>query len=237
MFGRAKGTVKFARSSAPFALGLAALLAGMPSAAFPDGEKIGVLGSDCATPQLLFTLGDSVCAFATGVPVDLAPPRRFEWIAPNGTVFQLGPGLFSDQDRNSITLPTSGSFAQPGTWTVKTVDVSNNGYATTQFMVRDLNNAAVDLAAGVIAPSQVWEGSNVTFALVVSNNGPNEAQNVLIKTGAAGDTTFLSANQVSGPSFTWTVVPNRGVEPAVCIIDSLPVNTSASFNYVYRTES
>jgi hypothetical protein len=195
-----------------------------------------VFAEDFATPKTLFTLGDSICVRAMGVPVGPPVQRRFAWIAPNGTIFQQGPDIVSDWQNDTITIPTSGSFAQVGTWTVKTVDVSNNGFAVAQFVVQDLNKAAADLSANLFAPFQISSGANATFTLMVRNNGPNEAQNVEIKIGAASHSVLLSAEQTAGPSFTWVDLPQGAGQTGICTIATLPANAEASFAFIHQVE-
>lgn len=201
-----------------------------------DSETMNVFGADCATPKTLFSFGDGVCAVAAGSLLGPPVQRRFEWIAPDGTIFQMGPEVLSDPQANSISIPSSGQFAQAGTWTVKTIDVSNNGFAVAQFLVQDQNRNSSDLSASMFAPFQVSPGANVTFTLLVRNNGPNEAQNVQIKIGTAGNSNLLSADQITGPVFTWVVAPQATNGTGVCTIETLPVNAEVGFAFVYHID-
>ncbi len=213
-----------------------AVVARAPRATAFDSETMNVFAGDCATVKTLFSLGDSVCAVATGAPMGPPLQRRFEWIAPNGTIFQMGPDVATDPQTNSITIPTSGQFAQTGTWTVKTVDVSNNGFAVAQFLVQDQDKTSADLSASMFAPFQVSAGANVTFTLLVKNNGPNEAQNVQIKIGTASNANLISSDQITGPPSTWVVAPQATNGTGVCTIETLPVNAEAGFSFVYRID-
>ena len=215
---------------------LISLVVGAPRTTAFDSETMNVFAADCATVKTIFSLGDGVCAVASGSP--LGPPayRRFEWIAPDGKIFHMGPDVVSDPQTNSISIPTSGPFAQAGTWTVKTIDVSNNGFAVSQFLVQDQNNSSADLSASMFAPFQVSAGANVTFTLLVKNNGPNEAENVQIKISAAGNSNLVSADQIAGPPFTWVVAPQGAKGAGVCAIESLPVNAEVGFAFVYRID-
>ncbi len=217
---------------------LISLVVGAPQTTRSDfeAETIAVFADDCATVKTLFSLGDGVCAVVSGSPLGPPVQRRFEWIAPDGTIFQIGPEVVSDPQANSISIPSSGSFAQVGTWTVKSIDVSNNGFAVAQFLVQDQNKSAADLSASMFAPFQVSAGANVTFTLLVKNNGPNEAQNVQIKIGAASNSDLLSADQITGPPFTWVVAPQRTSGTGVCTIETLPANAEVGFAFVYHID-
>lgn len=201
-----------------------------------DSETITVFAEDCATQKTSFSLGDSVCARQTGSPLGPPVQRRFEWIAPDGTIFQLGPDVVSDFQSNSITLPTSGPAALVGTWTVKTIDASNNGFGVAQFIVHDANKVAADLSVNMFVPFQAAAGANLTFTLLVKNNGPNEARNVELKIGAASNATLLAAEQTAGPRFAWPVEPQGASQPGLCSIPTLPINAQASFTFVYQIE-
>jgi hypothetical protein len=213
-----------------------AVVASAPRTTAFQSEMMNVFAADCATAKTLFSLGDGVCAVASGSPLGPPAQRRFEWIAPDGTIFQIGPEVVSDPQTNSISIPSSGSFAQVGTWTVKTIDVSNNGFAAAQFLVQDQNKSAADLSASMFAPFQVSAGANVTFTLLVKNNGPNEAENVQIKIGAASNSNLVSADQIAGPPFTWVVAPQGTNGTGVCAIESLPVNAEVGFAFVYHID-
>jgi hypothetical protein len=215
---------------------LIAVTARAPRSTAFESEAIGVFAADCATQKTLFSLGDRACAVAVDAPLGPPVQRRFEWIAPDGTIFQMGPEILSDPQSNSISIPSSGRFAQVGTWVVKTVDVSNNGFAVAQFLVQDQNKTAADLSANMFAPFQVSAGANVTFTLLVKNNGPNEAQNVQVKIGTPKNSNLLSAEQIAGPPFTWAVAPQGTNSTGVCIIETLPVNAEAAFAFVYTID-
>jgi hypothetical protein len=213
-----------------------AVMARAPHTIAFESEAIGVFAADCATQKTSFNLGDRVCAVATDAPLGPPVQRRFEWIAPDGTIFQMGPEILSDPQSNSILIPSSGTFAQVGAWTVKTVDVSNNGFAVAQFLVQDQNKTTADLSVNLFAPFQVSAGANVTFTLLVKNNGPNEAQNVQIKISTPGNSNILSAEQMTGPPFTWVVAPQGANATGVSAIETLPVNAEASFAFVYHID-
>jgi hypothetical protein len=201
-----------------------------------DSENISVFAEDCATPKTSFNLGDSICALASGSPIGPPAQRRFTWVAPNGTIFQLGPDIVADQQSSAITLPISGPFAQAGVWIVKTVDVSNNGFAVAQFVAQDASKTTADLAVSIIAPSQATPGATVTFIVRVRNRGPNEAENVQVKIGAASNAILLSAEQTSGPLFTWVVAPQGANQTGICTIATLPANTEASFALIQQID-
>lgn len=212
-----------------------------PFSTAQTSESIATFDSDCQTPKIIFNLGDTVCAVATGSllgsPLEGVPTqRRFQWSSPDGNIFQSGTEITADPQSESITIPTSGVSAQVGRWTVQTVDSSNNGQAVATFTVQDPANAAVDLWTPIFAPFQVSAGSSAPFSVFVTNKGPNEAANVQLTVTVTTNATFQSKSQVSGPAFECTdPATNAGV--STCTIASLPANTTAQFLFVYQIDS
>lgn len=223
---------------------LIAVMARAPFSSAQTSESISTFGSDCATPQTLFNLGDTVCAETANAliadpDVGSGVQRRFEWVTPDGSLFQpIGPDIITATQSTSITIPATGSNAQVGTWTVKTVDSSNNGHAVARFVVQDPANDAVDLWCPISAPFEVSPGSSAPFTVFVTNKGPNDAQNVRLTVTVATSSTFQFETQVTGPAFSCSN-PDVGSASgsSTCTIASLPANTSAQFSFVFQVDS
>ena len=213
------------------------LMVRAPFSSAQISESINTFASNCAASKTIFNLGDTVCAVATNTPLGPPAQRRFEWITPNGEIFQIGPQITSDPQNNSITIPSTGGSAQVGTWTVKTIDVSNNGYAVARFVVQDPNNAAVDLWTPLFAPFEVSAGSSAQFTVFVTNKGPNDAHNVELTVTTATNSTFMSENQTSGPAFTCTNPSVGGIGSSTCTIATLPANATAVLQFIFQVDS
>ena len=211
--------------------GVAALT---PFAAAPNSEGIATFEPDCNTPKSVFNLGESVCALVSGTPLGPPPQRRFEWVAPDGTVLRMAPDVISDPQGDSLSIPTSGPFAQVGTWTVKTVDASNNGFAVARFVVHNPNSASADLSVSMFGPFQISAGSTATFSVLVNNSGPNDALDVRLIVSAATNSILTSAEQNAGPLFEASSIAGG---PGVFAIAELPPNVTASFVFVYQINS
>lgn len=218
-------------------LASAAWLPRLSASAAQNPESIATLAADCLTPKTIFNLGDTVCAVASDALLGPPVQRRFSWVAPNGVVFQAGPDIITDPQSNSIVLPSAGAFAQVGTWTVRTVDVSNNNYAVAQFVVRDPNNAAADLWVQIFGPAQVGAGTQAPFTVYVTNLGPDDAQNVQLTVATATNSTFVSETQSGGPAFSCTNPTAGSTGNSVCTLALLPANTTAVFQYVFQVDA
>jgi hypothetical protein len=213
------------------------VMVGAPLSSAQSSESIGTFADDCVTPKAIFNLGETVCAVATGSLLGPPTQRRFQWVSPDGNIFQSGTEVVSDPQNVSIRIPDEGVFAQVGTWTVKTVDASSNGYAVARFTVVDPANDAVDLWTPIFAPFEVTAGSSAPFSVFVTNKGPNEARNVRLEVRVPNNATFQFERQISGPAFECTSPSIGGTGVSVCTIESLPANTTAQFTFVYQVDS
>ena len=202
-------------------------------------EAINTFASDCTTPDADFNLGQTVCAVAT----DTVPPifglrqRRIQWVAPDGVVAQQ-VNVNSNPQSNSFAIPAAGPFAQVGTWTVKTIDNSGSGRASTRFIVRNPAVVSTDVSVTKSGPGQAAAGTNITYTVSVINRGPDDAQNVVLTDGVPANTTFVSETQISGPSASCTN-PSAGsaTGATVCTIATLATGASAVFSITYAINS
>src|SRR5947209_592187 len=216
----------------------------------PPGEAIATYASDCTTPKTDFTLGDTVCAKITNAPVGAGgvPAQRLTWVAHDGAVAQAS-NITSSTQTGTYLLPTSATqtsggitIDNRGTWRVNTSSTADGSLTNTAlFTVHDPagNFADVQVNQSVsIAASEVGTvGSNGAFGIVVTNFGPDTAQNVTFTEPVPSNTTFVSFTQTGGPTFTCTT-PNVGDTGSVsCSITSLAKDAAASFSFVYQVAS
>jgi len=184
---------------------------------FTVGSGVGVAtyAADCTTAQTTFTLGDTVCAKVSGGGP--AFNRRIGWVDPAGLTRTFSP-ITSDPQTDSFTLPNTDTSTidvfvvdNRGQWKVNVVSSKGAIVRGQPFLVQG-NTPTADLS---IAKSLVGEvpdsGGTVTFAVAVTNKGPNRAQNVQISDAEPDNATFVSATQTSGPAFSCT-----GSDPVVC---------------------
>ncbi|HWN94697.1 MAG TPA: DUF11 domain-containing protein, partial [Methylomirabilota bacterium] len=101
--------------------------------------------------------------------------------------------------RVRVTPTSSGSIVNTATASAASadLDLSNNTAVT----VLTANNAVADLAVLVTAaPSPVFVSSNVTFAVVVTNRGPNLATSIQLSSALASEFAFVSVTNSQGTS-------------------------------------
>ncbi len=134
----------------------------------------------------------------------------------------------------SITLNAIVSQASPATL-VNTDIVAGGGEANL------LNDTAMDTASVVStadiavtdfgSPDPVTAGSNITYTLMVTNNGPSAADNTTLVVPIPANTTFVSFAAPAG----WTCTnPNTGTGNVVCNSLNMPGSTSATFTFAVK---
>ena len=96
-------------------------------------------------------------------------------------------------------------------------------------------NAQADVSIVKSGPATAVNGTDVTYTIVVANNGPSTAANVTMIEGNPPNTTFVSATQNSGPSFNCSTNGTNGI--TTCTIASLAPGASATFTIVIHLPS
>lgn len=178
-----------------------ALVAFSPiNAAAQTPEAVSVYADDCRTPKTTFLLGDVVCVRAENFPVFPSNwrERRLQWATPRGLVAQEDD-VYNDPRYEYFKIPSSGQYAQVGTWTVRTVNVDSDSYAVGRFTVRHALNYYADLQLVKVAPKTFSPGSKVSHRVYVHNQGPDSAGRVTLTETIPNDMVFLSVRQASGP--------------------------------------
>ena len=204
------------------------LLPAMPQAA---PVTVETFASDCTTPKTEFNLQDTdltVCAKVNGA----LPGWRVIW--SNGRAVNVqSTALTSGNQSATFVL---GPASNLGDWRVIIFDVfGQTVQALTPFTVIDAANAVSDIAVSTNAiASAVSSGGQALFSVQVTNHGPSAASAVSLSDAVPANATFVSFDQLSGPTFTCTS-PNTGeTGSTVCTITSLMKGATASFVGVYE---
>ncbi|MEW6208613.1 MAG: HYR domain-containing protein [Acidobacteriota bacterium] len=224
--GRARRSLRLLTIVA--ALFLLFALATRPPSTATSAETVLIFASDCATARDSFFPGDTVCAVATGYPLPTSGfrQRRIQWLAPDGLIARQ-IDLATDPQSDQFTIPSSGTSAQAGMWSVRLINNKSTPVVAATFTVRDSANNSADLSVIKVGPDQAAAGSSVTYTVIVSNRGPDTAQNVRLTDTASA--TFVSVTQDSGPTFTCNATP----ELTACSIESLAAGQTSIFRFVY----
>lgn len=96
--------------------------------------------------------------------------------------------------------------------------------------------ASADVSVTKNGPAAVAPGTDITYTVTVSNAGPSDAASVQLTDNVPAGTTFVSENQLSGPTFSCTTPAVGGTGTITCSIASLVAGASASFNFVMHVD-
>jgi uncharacterized repeat protein (TIGR01451 family) len=105
---------------------------------------------------------------------------------------------------------------------------NNSASAATNVVTADLAVTKTS-PAGVVSP-----GSNVTYSIGVTNNGPAAATNVALTDVLPANTTYVSNNQTGGPGFSCTTPAVGSGGTVTCNIASLASGATATFSLVVQ---
>ena len=83
-----------------------------------------------------------------------------------------------------------------------------------------------DLGVTKSGAASVTAGTNITYTVSVTNNGPSTAQNVILTDTLPAGTTFVSVNQNSGPTFSCSQASNV----VTCTRTTLAPATTSTFS-------
>ncbi|HEX7334871.1 MAG TPA: PxKF domain-containing protein [Pyrinomonadaceae bacterium] len=179
-----------------------------------EGVGIATYAADCTTPKTTFSLGDTVCAKVTG---GNQFNRRFAWVDPAG-ITRTFTSIIADPQTDAFTLPTTETSTidifvvdNRGQWQANVVSSRGTIVRSQPFLVQGATPTA-DLSVTKSLVGEAPEsGQNLTFAVAVTNKGPNPAENVTFSDAEPGNASFVSVTQTSGPAFSCT-----GSNPVVC---------------------
>ena len=215
-------------SNLAFSSHAAAMFVPVPQAQ-PD-PTVSFFGADCTTAKTVFHPGDTVCARIDGLNTSVFPITHFDWLNADGEVKEQSTDVTADGQTRKFTLASSASV---GGWQANIIDSGGTPRAIGNFTVSDPENPAVDLSLNDDGPVKVTAGNDVTFTVVLFNNGPDAAQNVVLTDPIPANTTFVAINQSQGSVFTCT--GDSGA--TVCTIASMPANDVAIFSITYNVAS
>ena len=115
--------------------------------------------------------------------------------------------------------------------TASTTD-PNPGNNTSSVVTTGTGSADVSIVKTAAAAAAA--GSNLTYNINVTNNGPSDASSVTMMDTLPPNTTFVSESQPTGPAFTCTNPPSGGTGTVSCSIATLTAGTSATFSIVVQ---
>ena len=152
-----------------------------------------------------------------------------------GTVYNAVTGALIETFSSSVSNPDP-----PGVFGHTVLLLDGRGFlyiydqATGMHVFSDPASASTDLAVTKSGPATVTDGSDVSYSVTVTNNGPSDAQSVTLSDALPAGTTFASEAQVSGPTFTCANPAVGAVGSVSCTVATLASDTSATFTLVFH---
>jgi hypothetical protein len=192
---------------------------------------VETFASDCTTPKNEYNLQDTdltVCAkFTNALPGWTVIWSNANFVAVQNNTITSGDGTAT------FTLNENSSL---GDWRVILFEpFGGTVQSLTSFTVLDAANPSADLAvnAGAIAAS-ASAGAQALFSIQLTNYGPSAASAAQLANDVPANTTFVSFEQLAGPTFN-CVNPNAGeTGSTVCTISSLGRGETAFFIATYQ---
>ena len=225
---------------------LALPLISVASAVFPlspqaGPETIEIYQGDCTTPATSFTLGDTVCAKLTNAPVGFRATqvlRRLAIVGPDGFIRSKTdvPGTDSS-DELIFTIPATDTSTvggetldNRGTWQASSFSgFDGSAQVKTDFVVTS-NVAVAQLSLlSAVSHMELSAGDDVSFTLYLQNNGPNDAENVVVTAADPANTTFVGAVS-SDPNINCA----NDTGNTTCTSSTFASNTRATITLTYN---
>jgi uncharacterized repeat protein (TIGR01451 family) len=177
------------------------------SANGPDGW---VITESFVLPVTSFTAGRMTLAAG-------APPQIFVVVAHVNDTAAEGSTLTNNANVSTTTIDTN---------------QANNAAQATSTVT-----TSADVSVTKSGPGDVNAGQNLTYTIVVTNAGPSAAQGISLTDAIPANTTFVSATQTAGPSFTLTKPAVGGTGNFTATIGSFASGGSATFSVVVHVDS
>lgn len=195
----------------------------------PNPVILDTFAGNCTDPKTVYNLQDTdliVCAKFTNA----TPGWTVIWSNAPGTAVQTA-SITAASASATFTLNANSSL---GDWRVILFDPFGGVvYQRSTFTVVDAGNPKADLGIETGLIGSASANSQILFSVHVTNYGPSSGSPVQLSQMVPANTTFVSFNQLSGPTFT-CVSPNEGeTGTTTCDITSLAKGESATFLATY----
>jgi uncharacterized repeat protein (TIGR01451 family) len=162
----------------------------------------------------------------------VTPPAGFRGLV-SCSFSALAAGA-SAQFTLSILIGNTMSVGNTATITTESFDPNGSNDLST---VTTTVTPRADVAVVKTGPGSVTAGTNTTYTVDLTNNGPSDAMNVLLTDTLPANTTFVSILQTSGPAFSCTTPAIGAAGTISCSIATLPPGTLAGFSIVLMVSS
>jgi uncharacterized repeat protein (TIGR01451 family) len=190
---------------------------------------VDTFAGNCTDPKTVYNLQDpdlKVCAKFTNA----VPGWTVIWSNARGTAVQTS-AITAANSTATFTLSPNSNL---GDWRVIIYEPFGGAVqSVATFTVVDAANPKADLSISTSPIGVASASSQVLFSVQVTNGGPSDAGAVQLPNMVPANTTFMSFQQLAGPTFT-CVNPNEGdTGTTTCDISSLARGETAIFLATY----
>jgi uncharacterized repeat protein (TIGR01451 family) len=133
----------------------------------------------------------------------------------------------------TLVVKAGNSSPMNNTATVST-DSFDSNTANNSSTVSSTITLSADLAVVKTGPATVTAGTNATYTITLTNNGPSDASGVSLTDVIPANATFVSEAQTAGPAFNCTTPAVGAGGTVTCSIAAFPMGTTATFSLVLR---
>lgn len=204
------------------------------------GFAIGSINNEIDYFSVAATAGSTVLLSGDGDPDrdGNSPYFGMTLLAPDGTT-ELFSVISPPNDGGADLAAASYCYTFPSTGTYF-VRVDREGFTDTdnqyQLMASLYTSlAAADVATTITAPAMVNATENISYAITVSNNGPDTATNLSLTDTIPANTTFQSLTSPAGWNCTTPAVNGTGT--VSCTRPSLASGAPQSFTLMVKTNA
>jgi uncharacterized repeat protein (TIGR01451 family) len=197
------------------------------------GLAVNNLGPDVATNVVISDVLPAATTFVSLTQIDgVAATITTPAVGMGGTVTCSVPTLQVGSTNKLLfllelaTTQTDGQISNTATLNSDTPDpnlANNTSTASTTI------TPPADLSVTKMGPASAKVNDILTYTIVVTNNGPNPANSVVLTDALDPSTTFDSLTQSTGPAFTLTTPAVGSTGTVTAAIATLASGVSASF--------
>jgi uncharacterized repeat protein (TIGR01451 family) len=200
--------------------------------------SIATYAANCTTPKSDFNLGETVCVKVEDAPTSGAAVVLND---PDNFVRSNALGVTASSQSFNFALPSAANSGDGtdnrGAWTAAVVNTEDNSRnVSVRFFVHDAQQSVADVTISktLLDTTQVTAGSNTSYRVYVTNQGPDAATNVSFTDHTMPNTTFVSFTDDGASGFNCTRPSVGSAGQTVCTKGSMAVGATASFTAVYK---